>query len=67
MSVDLNNVSTKFQFDFPRNNSIINAGSLFSHFSGSLLIFRRFKMLGNTAVVAIATKFLYLENESSPK
>ena len=35
MSVDLNNVSTKFQLDWPANNRII-AGSLFSHFSGSL-------------------------------
>ena len=32
---DLNNVSTKFQLDWPANNRII-AGSLFSHFSGSL-------------------------------
>ena len=64
MSLDLNNVSTKFQHDFPRNNSIINAGSLFSHFSGSLLIFRRFKMLGNTTVDAMGIKFLYSEDES---
>ena len=35
MSIDLNNVSTKFQLDWPANNRII-AGSLFSHFSGSL-------------------------------
>ena len=35
MSLDLNNVSTKFQFDWPGNNIII-AGSLFSHFLGSL-------------------------------
>ena len=35
MSLDLNNVSTKFQFDSTANNSIIEA-SLFSHFSGSL-------------------------------
>ena len=35
MSRDLNNVSTKFQLDWPPNNRII-AGSLFSHFSGSL-------------------------------
>ena len=35
MSVDLNNVSTKFQLDWPANNKII-AGFLFSHFSGSL-------------------------------
>ena len=35
MSLDLNNVSTKFQLDWPANNRIIE-GSLFSHFSGSL-------------------------------
>ena len=35
MSLDLNNVSTKFQLDWPANNRII-AGSLFSYFSGSL-------------------------------
>ena len=61
VSLDLNNVSTKFQLDWPANNRII-AGSLFSHFSGSL--FSDFKMLGNTAVDATATKFLYLEDES---
>ena len=32
---DLNNVSVKFQLDWPANNRII-AGSLFSHFLGSL-------------------------------
>ena len=53
MSLDLNNVSTKFQLDWPANNRII-AGSLFSDF----------KMLGNTAVDGTATKFLYLEDES---
>ena len=31
MSLDLNNVSTKFQLDWPANNRII-AGSLFSNF-----------------------------------
>ena len=31
----LNNVSAKFQLDWPANNRII-AGSLFSHFLGSL-------------------------------
>ena len=36
MSLDLNNVSTKFQLDSPANNRIIEK-SLFSHFSGSLL------------------------------
>ena len=35
MSLDLNNVSTKFQLNWPANNRIIE-GSLFSHFSGSL-------------------------------
>ena len=35
MGLDLNNVSTKFQLDWPANNRI-SAGSLFSHFSGSL-------------------------------
>ena len=35
MSLDINNVSTKFQLDWPENNRII-VGSLFSHFSGSL-------------------------------
>ena len=35
MTLDLNNVSTKFQLDWPANNRIIE-GSLFSHFSGSL-------------------------------
>ena len=63
MSLDLNNVSTKFQFDWPGNNRIIE-GSLFSHFSGSL--FSDFKILGNTAVDAMATKFLDFEDESLP-
>ena len=35
MSLDLNNVFTKFQFALPANDSITE-GSLFSHFSGSL-------------------------------
>ena len=35
MSLDLNNVSTKFQFALAANDSITE-GSLFSHFSGSL-------------------------------
>ena len=62
MSLDLHNVSTKFQLDWPANNRSI-AGSLFSHFSGSL--FSDFsKCLGNTGMVAKATKFLYLEDES---
>ena len=68
MSLDLNNDSTKFQFDWPANNRII-AGSLFSHFFFSLFlflffVFQLFKMLGNTVVVAKATKFLYLEDKS---
>ena len=54
MSLDLHNVSTKFQLDWPANNRSI-AGSLFSDFS---------KCLGNTGMVAKATKFLYLEDES---
>ena len=33
--LELNNVSTKFQLDWPANNRII-AGSLFPHFLGSL-------------------------------
>ena len=62
MSLDLNNVSTKFQHDWPANNRSI-AGSLFSHFSGTL--FSDFsKCLGNTGMVAKATKFLYLKDES---
>ena len=62
MCLDLTNVSPKFQFDWPANNIII-AESLFSHFLGSL--FSNFsKMLGNTVVVAKATKSLYLEDES---
>ena len=61
MSLDLNNVSTKFQLDWPANNRII-AGSLFSQFF-RVFVFRLFKMLGNTAGDATATKFLYLEDE----
>ena len=52
MSLDLNNVSTKFQLDWPANNRII-AGSLFSNFSKCWEI--------NTAVVATGTKLLYLD------
>ena len=72
MSFDLNKVSTKFQLDWPANNRII-AGSLFSNFQGlcflifRFLVFQLFKMLENTGIVAKATKFLYLEDESSPK
>ena len=61
MSLDLNNVSAKFQLDWPANNRII-AGSLFSHFLGSF--FQLFKMLRNTGMVVKATKFLYFEDES---
>ena len=61
---DLNNVSTKFQFDWPASNRII-AGSLFLSFM--VFVFQLFKMLGNTGMVAKATKFLYLEDESLPK
>ena len=62
MSLDLNKVSTKFQLDWPGNNRII-AGSLFSHFF-RVFVFKLSKMLGNTGMVAKATKFLYLEDES---
>ena len=61
MSLDLNNVSTKFQFDWTGNNRIIE-GSLFFHFPGSL--FSDFKMMGNTAVDGMGTKFLYFEDDS---
>ena len=37
MSLDLNNVSTKFQIDWPANNRIIE-GSFFSHYSWSLFL-----------------------------
>ena len=61
MSVDLNNVSTKFQLDWKANNRSI-AGSLFlSVFR--VFVFQLFKMLGNTGMVAKAPKFLYLEDE----
>ena len=61
MSLDLNNVYSMFQHDSAANNRII-AGFLFSQFSGSL--FSDFKMLGNTAVDGMGTKFLYYEDES---
>ena len=61
MTIDLNNVSRKFQLDWPGNNRIV-PGSLFSHFSVSF--FSDFKMLGNTAVDGMGTKFLYFEDES---
>ena len=62
MSLDLNNVSTKFQFDWPASNRII-AGSCLLTFL-RVFVFQLFKMLGNTGMVAKATKFLYLEDES---
>ena len=43
MNLDLNNVSTKFQLDWPASNRII-AGSLFSQFLGSL--FSTFQNVG---------------------
>ena len=55
MSLDLDNVSTKFQLDWLANNSII-AGSLFSYFFGSL--FSNFSKCSEIQVwVAKATKF----------
>ena len=62
MSLDLNNVSTKVQLDWPANNRII-AGSLFSHFSGSLFSDLVSKCWKYTSDVT-AAKFLYLEDES---
>ena len=61
MSLDLNNVSTRFQIDWPANNRTTE-GSFFFDFPGSL--FSDFKMMGNTAVDAMATKVLYFEDES---
>ena len=61
MSLDLNNFSTKFPFDWPASNRII-PGSFFSVFR--VFVFQLFKMLGNTGMVANAAKFLYLEDES---
>ena len=69
MSLEINNVSTKFQLDWPANNRIIG-GFLFSSFQGlcfliiRVLVFQLFKMLQNTVMVAKVTKFLYLEDES---
>ena len=62
MSLDQNKDPTKFRHDWPGIDRII-AGSLFSHFLGSF-VFRLIKMLGNTAVDAMTTKFLYLEDGS---
>ena len=61
MSLDLNNVSTKFQLDWPANNRII-AGSLFSQFSG--FFFQTFQNVEKYSSDVTATKFLYLEDES---
>ena len=59
---DESNVSTKFQLDWPANNRII-AGSLLSHFLRSL--FSNFsKCWEIPGMVAKATKFVYLEDES---
>ena len=67
MSLDLNNVSTKFQFDWLANNRII-AGSLFSHFLASLFskIFKKLlnTVMLNTAMAAMASTFLYLKDVS---
>ena len=54
MSLDLNNVSTKFQLDWEAKNRII-AASFFFHFL-RVFVFQLFKMLGNTGMVAKATK-----------
>ena len=59
--LDLNNVSVKFQLDWPANHRII-AGSFFSRFR--VFVFQLLKMFQNTVVVVKATKFLYLEDES---
>ena len=61
MSLDLKHVSTKFQLDWPANHRIIE-GPFFS--LCKVFVFRLFKMLGNTTVDAMATKFLYFEDES---
>ena len=61
MSLDLNKFSAKFQLDWPANNRII-AESVFSLFR--VFVSQLFKMLGNTGMVAKATKFLHLEDES---
>ena len=56
MSLDLNNVSVKFQLDWPANNRInycrVFVFSLFRAF-----VFQLFKMLGNTVVVALQPSF----------
>ena len=62
ISLDLNNVSTKFQLDWPANNRII-ARSLFSHFLRRVFVYQLFKMLENTGMVAERTKSLQLEDK----
>ena len=63
MCLDLNNVCTKLQLDWPANSRIIGARVfVFSVFR--VFVFQLFKMLGNTGMVAKAAKFLYLEDES---
>ena len=60
MHLDLTDVSTKFQLDWSAKNKII----VFSLFG--VFVFQLFKMLGNTGMVAKATKFLCLEDVSWP-
>ena len=62
MRLDLNNVSTKSQLDWPANNRIYCMVFVFS--LSRVFVFQLFKMLGNTVVIAEATKFLCLEDES---
>ena len=62
MILDLNDVSVNFQVDRSANDRIIVGSIVFSLFR--VFVFRLLKMLGNTVVVAKATKFLYLEDES---
>ena len=62
MSLDLSNVSVKFQLDWPALTTELLQGLCFLTFR--VFVFQLFKMLGNTVVVAKATKFLYLEDES---
>ena len=58
MSLDLNNVPTKFQLDWPAKQQNYCRVFVFS-------VSQLFKMLGNTGMVAKgkAAKFLYLEDE----
>ena len=64
MSLDLNNVSTKSQLDWPANNRIYCRVFVFS--LSRVFVFQLFKILGNTGMVAKATKFIgiYLEDEA---